>query len=210
MWYLNEPVARAANKQDDCKGRFFEERFGCQRILDEAGLLACSVYVDLNPIRALMASTPEECQFTSAADRIRDWLGQHEEHDLRRQGTQALRPASGWLIPISLRGDGYAGAAAGRRASDDGLFDFDLDQYLQILDWTGRELRSDKRGAIPAELAAILERLGVRSQVWIDLIQNLNTRFHRAIGRSESLTAAARACHQRWLHGQRAARAAFN
>ena len=67
---LAEPIARMANKQDECTGRFWEGRFKAQRIIDEAGLLACSMYVDLNPVRAAMADSPDDSVQTSAYDRI--------------------------------------------------------------------------------------------------------------------------------------------
>ena len=70
MRALAEPIARMANKQDQCTGRFWEGRFKAQRIIDEAGLLACSMYVDLNPVRAAIAESPAESVHTSAYDRI--------------------------------------------------------------------------------------------------------------------------------------------
>ena len=70
MRALAEPIARMANRQDECTGRFWEGRFKCQRIVDEAGLLACSMYVDLNPVRAAMADSPDQSVHTSAYDRI--------------------------------------------------------------------------------------------------------------------------------------------
>jgi hypothetical protein len=70
MRSLSETIARMANKQDECTGRFWEGRFKAQRITDEAGLLACAMYVDLNPVRAAMAESPETSEHTSAYDRI--------------------------------------------------------------------------------------------------------------------------------------------
>ncbi len=76
MRALSEPIARLANKQDECTGRFWEGRFKAQRIVDEAGLLACAMYVDLNPIRAAMAQSPDQALHTSAYDRIRAERGE--------------------------------------------------------------------------------------------------------------------------------------
>jgi len=48
-----------------------------------------------------------------------------------------------------------------RRASDRGFLPLSLPKYLALVDWTGRQVRHDKRGAIPAELKPILERLSL-------------------------------------------------
>jgi hypothetical protein len=79
----------------------------------------------------------------------------------------------------------------------------------ELLDWTGRQWRSDKRGAIPRELAPILERLQLGEAGWWRLLSAFGRRFRRAAGRPEALEREARARGVRWLQGIAASRAAF-
>ncbi len=72
MRFLNEPIARRANKEDDCKGSFWESRFQSQRCLDENAILGAMVYVDLNPVRAGITDDITKAEHTSLAKRKKE------------------------------------------------------------------------------------------------------------------------------------------
>ena len=183
MRFLCEKVARESNKQDSCTGRFWEGRFKAQVLADEAALLACMQYVDLNPVRAKIATTPETSDFTSAQDRIIDAKTADEVStpDARDKRIEHGKRA-GWLAPVSLVPPRKAvrEKATNRRASNKGFLDIGLGDYLQLLDWTGRQIRSGKRGAIPKHLAPILERLDMSPDFWVDYVRQFH-KFSRTI-----------------------------
>ena len=90
----------------------------------------------------------------------------------------------GWLSPIEAESDSATRAERNRtrRASNKGFLSMRLEDYLRILDWTGRQMRRDKRGSIPAEMSPILERLGLSEECWIDCVRNFGRWFHRVAG----------------------------
>ncbi|MEM9645925.1 MAG: hypothetical protein AAF989_13120 [Planctomycetota bacterium] len=190
MRCLAENIARRANKEDDRKGRFWEGRFRLQSILDEAGLLACSAYVDLNPIRASIANTPESSDYTGAKDRIDDL----QESDVRPQPSahawerSPQRQRSGWMSPIEIdsRNDtpGPSLDDSGRRASAKGFLCISMPHYIQLLDWTGRQLRDNKAGAIPGHLAPILARLGIDGPHLVRRRASIRSCFQKSCGNS--------------------------
>jgi hypothetical protein len=95
------------------------------------------------------------------------------------------------------------------RASDQGFLPIQVEHYLMLLDWTGRELRADKRGAIPDHLAPILDRLGLNRSNWVETVRGFGRLFKQAAGRSGSLVDAAARRLRRWFQGKAAARTAF-
>ena len=90
-----------------------------------------------------------------------------------------------------------------------GFLPIEVEHYVMLLDWTGRELRADKRGAIPDHLAPIVERLGLNRSNWVETVRGFGRLFKQAAGRSSSLVDAAARRSRRWFQGKAAARTAF-
>lgn len=201
-WFMRmvaEPVARQANREEETSGRFWQGRFRSIKLCDEAALLACSVYVDLNPIRAGLATTPEASDFTSVQRRI-EGLQQAESaesggtdaSDSETRGQPADRPARRSIpadaslarLPLQEAADRPAPAASRspHRCSDKGFLPMSVTEYLKLLDWTGRQIASGKRSSIPAELSPILSRLGIESSGWLELASNFGRLYHRVAG----------------------------
>jgi REP element-mobilizing transposase RayT len=182
MRCLNEHLARRANAEDGCTGRFWEGRFRSQALLDEVGLLTAMAYVDLNPIRAGISETPETSQFTSIYERIRS---------LRATGASATKPA---LLPF--------------RASDGGdrVIPCRLEDYLQLVDWTGRTIRPGKSGAIDSRLPRIMNRLGIDPRAWQTAMCPRGNAFGRAVGALSHLRLHASTLGQSWVRGLRQAK----
>jgi REP element-mobilizing transposase RayT len=176
MRLLKEPLARMANKQDNKKGHFFEGRFKSIAVLDEESLLATSAYIDLNPVAANLAATPEESQHTSIEQRVKHVKKQHRLRDLQvpKDGTVAdpRRTAcledDHWLCPIEDRRN----VDSKRQAMVEG---FTLGRYLLLVDYTGRLIRHGK-ASLPAELEGIFERLGTDAETWRERIEKFQKR----------------------------------
>ena len=111
MRLLCQKLARLANQEDGVSGKFWDSRFKSQALLDEQALLACSMYVDLNMIRAGKAETPEESRYTSVYERILELKRQRQamavpapEAANATDGETAGAASEGdlWLSPIEL------------------------------------------------------------------------------------------------------------
>jgi len=197
-WFMkcvSEPIAKRANREDDVTGHFWEARYKAQPLLDETAIAACMAYVDLNPIRAAVAQTPETSEFTSIQDRIADRQAAESASSADVQGTQIEHgPRAGWLAPIALEPpcEKSRERCVTRRLTNRGCLFMSLEQYLQLVDWTGRQLRLDKPGRIPPHLDAILTRLDCSIETWLDLVKNFRRRFLTEAGRPETLQSVTR------------------
>ena len=161
MKTLNQTIAREANKEDNCKGHFFEARYTSQALDTEEALLACMAYVDLNPVRAEKAETPEVSDHTSIKERIKPSFD--VDKAIENTATQGLiRDFKHTLKPLMP----FVGNITEKEKPG---IPFHFKDYLSLVDWTGRAVRDDKKGAIDASLPPILERLNSTSERWITL-----------------------------------------
>lgn len=165
MRCLNEPIARDANFEDRCSGRFWEGRFKSKALLSNAALLSCMAYVDLNPVRAGIADSTIDSDFTSIQER----LFHYAERNLQDQSSpQNHQPSAKPKISNSLfpfLGNEHIDK------TEPGIFYKEID-YFELVDWTGRIVRDDKRGYIDANTPRILELLDLDPDFWVELVRS--------------------------------------
>ena len=171
MSCLNEFIAKEANKEDNCKGHFWEGRFKSQALLDETALLSCMAYVDLNPVRAAMSNDLEASDFTSIKDRILQV----------KQGMDKTKPR---LMPF---------IEAEHKDKQLTALPFNLQDYIDLVDWTGRCIRDDKRGFIPLHILPILDRLNLTDKQWKALALDIQKQSITMLHGIEKIAALERA-----------------
>ena len=185
-WYMrciNEFIARQANKEDECTGRFWEGRFKSQALLDHAALIACMAYVDLNPVRAGVSKTLDASDFTSVQHRIIE----KGEGEIDRSDNRAAVP----LLEFSRPNAGNHSLPVSWPA------------YLSLVEATGRQKRPGKRGFLSTQDAKTLTQLGLTENRWRSLLTGLYTANLGAIGNLELLNAYQRATGRRQTSGTR-------
>ena len=177
MRLLNEYIARESNREDKVTGRFWEGRFKSQALLDEQALIACMAYVDLNPIRADMAKTPEQSDYTSIQERIQ----------------KAVNKKACTLLPFVN--------TVKSEAQKESAIPFQLNDYISLVDWSGRAILQNKRGSIPENTPPILQRLGIDEKDWIKHIHYFERQFPTVAGNIDKLRQLARETSRRWIKG---------
>jgi REP element-mobilizing transposase RayT len=171
MQQLNQVIARQANIEENCTGRFWEGRFKSQPLLTEEALLTAMAYVDLNPIRAKMADTPEQSKHTSIKERIKPSFSlasalannpDFNPHYIQHFSVKPLAALEGNVKYLNQNG-----------------VLFSHKDYLTLVDTTGRIQRQDKRGFIPETFLPILQRLAIDADEWIENTQKFETIFYK-------------------------------
>ncbi|WP_394220877.1 transposase [Alteromonas gracilis] len=170
MRLLNEYIARKANKEDECTGYFWERRFKSQAILDEKALASVMAYVDLNPIRAKIATTLNNSHYTSIQYRLN-----------AKRSNKVPR----FLMPF------YDGKHENKVS-----LPFDFSDYLQLITetLTAEKSQSSRIGAkLPSRL---LTKLGMTKENWQLVTSNFETLFTGPVGCPEMMNNFAKCCHR--------------
>ncbi len=184
MRALNEPIARMANREDGCTGRFWEGRFKCQALLDEQAVLSCMAYVDLNPVRAGMCETLRDSEHTAVRHRLESAQSAIGKALGRQSQDEALRPVAG--------------------LDSDALSDLTESSYIELVRWTGLHAHPEKLGKLSAAEEPPPEGLwsvANHPREWMRRVQGTESRYYRAIGSAEALMMKAADLGQQWMKG---------
>ena len=156
MKCLNEPIARQANAEDKCTGHFWEARFHSQALKSNKAVFSAMAYVDLNPIRARIARTPEKSDYTSVKARL---MVQPIERNLSEAISAMLNDGAINHLHVPVRPlmpfvDESTNDKAGSRSNSQHLPMQEF-EYLMLVDQTGRIVCTGKRGSIDPALERV-------------------------------------------------------
>ena len=158
---LNEPIVRRANAEDRCTGHLWESRFHSQALMSDEAVVTAMAYVDLNPVRAGIAKTPEAADYTSVRARLNE---NSTSTALRRSISESLK--SGELRRFNVPMRPLLPISDAMNAGESPQVPILRNDYLALLDVTGHVDVAGNRGRINPALEPILERLGISKDVW--------------------------------------------
>ncbi|MFG0287837.1 MAG: transposase [Rhodopirellula sp. JB044] len=211
MRLLCQRIAMRANREEEETGRFWQDRYRATKLVDEASLLACAAYVDLNPIRAAICQKLEDSDHTSVQRRIEATRETAAvSRDIQDSQRTTFRQPDPFLSPLAideaLDPIGSCASGSGRRCSDKGFLAMSLENYLLLLDWTARQSASGERGATPRKVAPVLQRIGIASSNWCDLVCEFGKLFCTVAGKPSMVDAMRTPHGHRRLYLRRRAR----
>ncbi len=173
MRRINEPLAKMANKEDICKGHFWESRFKSQALLDEGAALTCMAYVDLNPIRTQKVKTLAESEYTSIKKRLKETS----------------------TAPLAQTIQAIAGQVRNRTMT------LKLKDYVDLVEWTANSIVSKDKTPLPYRLSGTLNHFNLRQESWLNQVQHYGSHYHRFVGNCAALKQKSAELGQKWLKG---------
>jgi hypothetical protein len=193
MRNLNEFIARKANNEDNCTGKFWEGRFKSQALLDETAILSCMMYVDLNPIRAKVSDSLLESDFTSIQERIKQYQSFQKQCQIQNTKPNKRTEFTVLQQPNSLLEFGCS--------IDKDTIPFTLFDYLALADFSSRLIVPNKNGAVSKERPIILEVLNIEIDSWFNTIQHFRRHYANFAGSKLSLMKCAHSHNHSWYKG---------
>ncbi|MBQ4863643.1 transposase [Pseudoalteromonas sp. MMG013] len=199
-WYmknLNEFIAKEANKEDNCTGKYWEGRYKSQALLDESALLSCMAYVDLNPIRANMANTLEESDFTSIQERLLHFKAHKKDNKKAQLNPSQNIPQKD--DPAHISQPTELKPFGGEHLA--GTIPFSLLDYFELVDWSGRHVHPKKTGYISRSIPRVLVTLNIEETVWLEQVQSFRRQYANFAGSKHVLCRQAAKNDVKWYKG---------
>ncbi len=181
MKALNQYIALRANREDCCSGRFWESRFKSQALLDERAILSCMIYVDLNPIRAGVATTLENSHYTSIKRRLNSIKTGKQPSELR-------------CLKTSFN-------------SNINSINIELSCYIEILYQTAARLKNNQQKATSNMKikSKLLRQFGIQEKNWLILTSQIEEEFSYVVGSVVCMEKYKKKVNQKKLKGISAA-----
>ena len=172
MGYMNQYIARKANIEDECTGRFWEGRFQSQALLDEIALLRCMVYAELNPVRAGLSRDPRQSEYTSIKRRL---AGTGSDLLPFKPDNPEAPTDHHYHLPVHF------------------------DDYLELLDWSGQIVMGDKYRTISASAPPLIDRFNITPDFWQMAMQLPAHGHQKALGSDKHKKKYCQAIGQHWV-----------
>ncbi len=197
MRLLCQRIAQYANREDEVSGKFWESRYRAVRLIDDEAILACSAYVDLNPIRAGLSKTLENSRFTSirrrlhalkCADTRTNAPGPRKRSsslskrmNLKRGHRREDDSPDAFLCPLELGSIKKAlkvrHTKSGNRCSDKGFLSISIRAYVDLLDWTARQSNPQGERGDDDGTPRIFKQLRIKPSTWCALVTQFGGLF---------------------------------